>query len=248
MAMTEQEWLACRDPTPMLQFLKLGIVTLVDDLPTPAARAAIRQFLVGKAVHRKRVLFACACCRRIWLLLKDDRSRRAVEIAERSADGLASDEELATAQAGALEARDAVSVALRGADRAAIHATRVACHAVWEAVLLEIERAIADLAEAEIFGGITSTLSNVKEHQAALLHDIIGNPHRPITIDLAWRTSNVTALAQAIYDDRVFDRLPILADALEDAGCDNADILNHCRQPGVHVRGCWVVDLVLVKE
>ena len=66
--------------------------------------------------------------------------------------------------------------------------------------------------------------------------------------DPRWRTSNVTALAQAIYDDRAFDRLPILADALEDAGCTDADILNHCRQPGEHVRGCWVVDLVLGKE
>ena len=55
-------------------------------------------------------------------------------------------------------------------------------------------------------------------------------------------------MAQSIYDDRAFDRLPILADALEDAGCDKADILNHCRQPGEHVRGCWVVDLVLGKD
>jgi hypothetical protein len=74
------------------------------------------------------------------------------------------------------------------------------------------------------------------------------NPFRPVTVDPAWQTSNVTALAQPIYDERAFDRLSILADALEDAGCDNADILNHCRQPGEHVRGCWVVDLVLGKE
>src|SRR5262249_18032232 len=84
--------------------------------------------------------------------------------------------------------------------------------------------------------------------QAGLLRDISGNPFRPVTINPAWRTSNVTALAQAIYTDRAFDRMPILADALEDAGCDNASILNHCRQPGEHVRGCWVVDLVLMKE
>jgi hypothetical protein len=83
---------------------------------------------------------------------------------------------------------------------------------------------------------------------AALLRDIFANPFRPVAINPAWRTSNVTALAQSIYDERAFDRLPILADALEDAGCDNVDILNHCRQPGEHVRGCWVVDLVLGKE
>ena len=55
-------------------------------------------------------------------------------------------------------------------------------------------------------------------------------------------------MAEAIYEERTFEQLPILTDALEDAGCNNSDILNHCRQPGVHVRGCWVVDLLLGKE
>jgi hypothetical protein len=58
----------------------------------------------------------------------------------------------------------------------------------------------------------------------------------------------VARLARGIYDDRAFDRLPILADALEDAGCHDTAILDHCRQPGPHVRGCWVVDLLLGKE
>ncbi|MBL8793520.1 MAG: hypothetical protein JNM56_06430 [Planctomycetia bacterium] len=84
--------------------------------------------------------------------------------------------------------------------------------------------------------------------QCGLLRDIFGNPFRPITIDAAWLTSTVVSLAQAIYNERAFDRLPILADALEDAGCDNADILNHCRQPGEHIRGCWCVDLLLGKQ
>src|SRR5262249_49961028 len=87
-----------------------------------------------------------------------------------------------------------------------------------------------------------------RQGQAALVRDIFGNPFRPVTLHPAWRTANVTALAQAIYAERAFDRLPILADALEDAGCDNADILNHCRQPGDHVRGCWVVDLIWEKS
>jgi hypothetical protein len=76
----------------------------------------------------------------------------------------------------------------------------------------------------------------------------VGNPFRPVAADSRWLTSTVVSLAQAIYDDRLFDRLPILADALEDAGCDNADILTHCRGDGSHVRGCWVVDLILGKE
>ena len=88
--------------------------------------------------------------------------------------------------------------------------------------------------------------------QCSLLRDIFGNPFRPPPAMafswLSWNDDTILKLAQAIYDDRVFDRLPILADALEEAGCTNADILNHCRQPGEHVRGCWVVDLLLGKS
>jgi hypothetical protein len=84
---------------------------------------------------------------------------------------------------------------------------------------------------------------------ASLLRDVFGNPFRPAAIDPAWLTSTLVALARGIYDDRAFDRMPILGDALEDAGCDNADILAHCRDANAtHVRGCWVVDLVLGKE
>ncbi len=81
-----------------------------------------------------------------------------------------------------------------------------------------------------------------------MLRCIFGNPFRPVTCDPAWLTSAVTSLAQAIYNGTTFDRLPILADALEDAGCTNADLLNHCRQPGVHVKGCWALDLLLGRE
>ena len=85
-------------------------------------------------------------------------------------------------------------------------------------------------------------------HHCHLLREILGNPFRPVALDPAWRTAAVTQLAGAIYEERAFDRLPILAAALEDAGCTSPDILNHCRQPGPHVRGCWLVDLVLGKE
>jgi hypothetical protein len=84
--------------------------------------------------------------------------------------------------------------------------------------------------------------------QAPLLRCIVGNPFRPVSIDPSWLTSTVVALVHGIYDDRAFDRLPILADALEDAGCDHPDILGHCRGVGPHARGCWVVDLVLGKS
>ena len=80
-----------------------------------------------------------------------------------------------------------------------------------------------------------------------LLRCIVGDPFRPVTFAPEWRTSTAVALAQAIYTERAFDRLPVLADALEEAGCDHPDVLAHCRGDGPHARGCWVVDGVLGK-
>ena len=87
-----------------------------------------------------------------------------------------------------------------------------------------------------------------RKRSANLLRDIFGNPFRPVTLDPRWLSSNVLDLARTIYDERMFERMPILADALMDSGCDSEEILNHCRSAGPHVRGCWVVDLVLGKE
>ena len=82
----------------------------------------------------------------------------------------------------------------------------------------------------------------------ARLRDIFGNPFRPVAFSPAWRTDTALTLARTMYESREFSAMPILADALQDAGCDNTDILDHCRNPKqVHVRGCWVVDLVLGK-
>jgi hypothetical protein len=81
-----------------------------------------------------------------------------------------------------------------------------------------------------------------------IVRDIFGNPFRPTTLDLDWRTTTVIQLAQGMYDSRDFGAMPILADALQDAGCENADVLDHCRGSGPHVRGCWVIDLLLGKE
>jgi len=83
---------------------------------------------------------------------------------------------------------------------------------------------------------------------AAYIREIFGNPFRPVAIDPRWRTSDVVGLAGAIYEDRAFDRMPVLADALMDAGCADEQVIGHCRGQGPHVRGCWVVDLVLGKE
>jgi hypothetical protein len=84
--------------------------------------------------------------------------------------------------------------------------------------------------------------------QCAILRDIFGNPFRTVVIDPAWLTPDATRLAQVVYAERAFDQLPLLAEALAQLGCDNADLLAHLRGPGPHVRGCWALDAILVKE
>ena len=84
--------------------------------------------------------------------------------------------------------------------------------------------------------------------QLALAYDIFSNPFRPVTLDSTWLTSSVRKLGKAGYDDRTFDRLPILADALEEAGCTSSEMLDHFRSGGEHVRGCWALDLILEKQ
>jgi hypothetical protein len=81
-----------------------------------------------------------------------------------------------------------------------------------------------------------------------MLNDIAGNPFRPVEWQPAWQTADVVGVARGIYDDRAFDRLPVLADALMDAGCADEQVLSHCSSAGPHVRGCWVVDLALGKS
>jgi hypothetical protein len=87
-----------------------------------------------------------------------------------------------------------------------------------------------------------------KRFLAATLQCVFGNPFHPISFSPSWHTDTTVALARQMYESRDFGAMPILADALQDAGCDSEDILNHCRGEGPHVRGCWVADLVLGKE
>jgi len=87
-----------------------------------------------------------------------------------------------------------------------------------------------------------------QSNRCDLLRDIFGNPFRPVTPDPRWLTSTVIDLARTIYEERQWERMPILADALMDAGCDSEEVINHCRGPGPHVRGCFVVDLLLGKS
>lgn len=98
---------------------------------------------------------------------------------------------------------------------------------------------------------LTAEMAAEAALQAAILRDIVGNPFRPVRVDPAWLTWEgglITRMARAIYDGRRFHELPIMADALEDAGCEAPEILAHCRGQGPHVRGCWLLDQLLHKE
>src|SRR5262245_46122343 len=94
---------------------------------------------------------------------------------------------------------------------------------------------------------LESLRGQIGDRRVDILRCLFGELFRPITFDPTWRTPAVLHLAQSIYDDQAFDQLPILADALEEAGCASRELLDHCRSPGPHVRGWWVVDLALGK-
>jgi hypothetical protein len=115
---------------------------------------------------------------------------------------------------------------------------------VWLAAMRSRQYALSGTA-ASLHKGLDKT---EKKWQAVALRDLYGNPFRPVAFPPSWRTDTALTLARQMYDSRDFGAMPILADALQDAGCEDASILDHCRGEGSHVRGCWVVDLVLGKE
>jgi hypothetical protein len=111
---------------------------------------------------------------------------------------------------------------------------------------------VADTEVEEANGyAVLAAFTTAQAENCELIRGIVGNPFRPVVIDPSvyhWNDGTVVKVAQDIYDDRAFDRLPILADALEDAGCGDPEILGHLRGTGPHVRGCWLIDAVLGKE
>jgi hypothetical protein len=164
-------------------------------------------------------------------LLSDVRSRQAVEIAEEYAEGQATVAALDAAYDVAYEAAYELDQAGLGARRssALYSAGNVAARTVSAPAFPAFEPAAV-------------------ASQMEIIHDIFGNPFHPATLDPAWRTPSVVNLADAIYDNRAFDCMPLLAGALEEAGYRDAEVLEHCRGPRPHVRGCWVVDLILGKS
>jgi hypothetical protein len=190
--------------------------------------------------RRKFRLFACACCQRAQHLFVDPCSKSALEVAERFADGLARRGELLSIRAVSRESSADRAVALVAAKQGSLGTLRLAMGDARWSICKDFERRTLQIWQ--------EAYDRERHAQAGLLLDIFGNPFRRVAFDLRWRTADVTALARGIYEERAFDRLPLLADALMDAGCDDEQIISHCRSDSPHVRGCWVVDLVLDKE
>jgi hypothetical protein len=221
--MTEEEWLASDDPETIYRRINTG----------------------EKPSLRKSHLFGVACCHRVSHLIDDERLRQVLETLARHAE---SPETVPPEEDEQLR-----QIAYRLVGPSAVRQQRDAASAARWAVLnvaQGIDGAAAWHAATAIarVHGRNQLDPAERKTQSFLLRCIFGNPFRPVALDPSWRTSTVVALAEGIYADRAFDRLPILADALQDAGCGNESVLSHCRSGGPHARGCWVVDLLLGKK
>jgi hypothetical protein len=249
--MTEAEWVACTKPRHMLD-----------------------SFL-GNTSDRKWRLFAVACCRRIWENMIDKRSREAVDVAERLADRLASKQDCSKAFSDAGVAAEDALIAHAPPDcldRSGSPIIRVEGFTE-----IDVAEAAAEAAQCTVYPpespsieatcmalsitpsytadvvyalhGFSDTARREEEiEQCRLVRDILGNPFCPVTFDPSWRASTISDLARIIYDNQAFSRIRELANALEQSGCINQDILQHCHQQCQHVRGCWVIDLILEKK
>jgi hypothetical protein len=234
---TEQAWLQSTTPHSLLLTLK------------------------GKRLPRQRRLFAVACCRHWLHEMLDPESRIAVEVAERYVDGLASRDELEAAYRAAQEA------AARRLAPCQVETERDLSQewSTWRLAHIA-QIACAPSGTQDVVSELlkrANRLSDEHEDQerrwlSDCIRDIFGNPFRsPPSVPSAWLSWNnrtIPKLTQALYDERNLPtgsldnaRLVVLADALEEAGCSDAVLLDHCRQPAEHVRGCWVVDLLLGK-
>jgi hypothetical protein len=180
---------------------------------------------------RKLRLFASGCGRSVWPLLNHPQHRKVVEAVERVADGQVSAVALASV-GGTIDGSLSSAAAL---------VETIADPQAFQAAFLITTMSMP-------VAGLASGGKSWDHILSDLLRDIFGNPFRAVSTDPTWLTPTVVSLATAIYDERAFDRLPIVADALDDGGCDCTDLLHHLRQPGDHVRGCWALDQVLGKE
>jgi hypothetical protein len=241
----EAKWLKSRDPRLLYAH---------------ARRVALPVYKSGR---RRLRLYACACCRRVWHLLAEE-GRTAVEVAERFADDRATLAELRQAHAAARRVAHALygGAAAKGLEAlppdpqkaealrsARLSAQFAATNASGRSITGQGGQAasFARTAEGRAAEYLRAASTAAALFQCELLRDIFGNPFRPVSADpawLRWDGGTVVKMARALYDERAFERLPVLADALEDAGCAEETILAHLRGPGPHVPGCWALDLL----
>lgn len=207
-------------------------MTETEWLASPALRSAL-DYLRGKNSPRKTLLFACRCADLLSPYLQP-RCREALRLVEQGADALP--------------------------DRTTLQQARQETSGVWYEIAIENEtpafesprtEPIPGMAEANWVEAVLADTATLRvapflpeDKQVEILRELFGNPFHRLVVDPHWLTPDVLPLARGIYADRAFDRMPILADALEEAGCTQEEILSHLRGPGPHGRGCWVVDLL----
>jgi hypothetical protein len=244
--MTEEEWRKSMDPQAMTEFLRSATT---EYRTRWQGWISARRFPVSE---RKWRLFLCACCRRIEWLVPSVELRAALRVIEGWADGGGSEAELDNAVAAVCLARKAFGERDQGipmsqqvafsalfALAASVREERADRLGVFDAALLAWDYFVRE-----------QGLDGEREEsarQADLLREVIGNPFRAPFIDPGWLTWNnrqVVRLAETLVQERAFEQMPVLADALEDAGCTDEEILGHCRQDG-HVLGCWLVERIL---
>jgi hypothetical protein len=232
--MTEAEWLACTDPDKMLALLR------------------------GKASDRKLRYFLAACARRVLPDSADEAMLEAVAVAERFAEGAESRPRLTRARSS-LQTRHPARVSrwspLYSAHLRSVPAWHMTREQVFQAAREGARGCAWSSTRTTALGGYVARTFPEDERaaQAFLLRDSFGNPFRaPPTIEpavLAGNDGTVVKAAQASYDERRWDDLRILADALDDAGCNDEEVLAHGRAPAkVPVGGCWAIDWLLGKE
>ncbi len=239
--MDEASWLASTDPTAMLTFLRTG----------------------GQATPRKLRLFGCACCRRIWHLL-EERAKAGVSSIEQFTDGLLGQQEFESAGRWVGNELTSQVLAMRGG--VVICATTAVVRFFIPDITEVPDLLMGTVADGAWFASSAAGVGNAnqpdaleQQAQAKLLRDIFGTPFRPLPpINLSlltWNGGLIRTLAQAAYDDRLLPsgqldpaRLGVLADALTDAGCTDAELLEHLRGEGPHLRGCYAVDCILGKS
>ena len=240
--MTEAEWLSITDPIRLLTYLN------------------------RPQNDRKLLLYGVACGRQYWRFLSEPASRLGIEQVEQFADGTATiDDEYYrlewASEGAAFRAESHASSRHRNDWADQFDADDPQALRQLRGPTPPVKRDTGPQFRVDVayFANHIMNLYHHSSSQCALkqyahllsldhLRDIFSNPFRPVVFDPTWRTSTVVALAEAMYTSRRFDPMPVLADALQEAGCDDEQILTHCRGTDPHVRGCWVVDLVLGKS